>query len=54
MDLQLPKPGAAVPSRSELDVMAVRIVRALQDAQTPELTGREDVESPGTPPSRQP
>jgi len=31
-ELQLPKPGAPVPSRSELDVMAVRIGRAIQDA----------------------
>ncbi|MEJ2216043.1 MAG: HIT family protein [Gemmatimonadota bacterium] len=29
-ELQLPKPGAPVPSRSELDVMAVRIGRAIQ------------------------
>ncbi|MFW6331625.1 MAG: HIT family protein [Gemmatimonadota bacterium] len=29
-DLQLPKAGAAVPSRSELDVMAARIGRAVQ------------------------
>jgi histidine triad (HIT) family protein len=29
--LQLPKPGAPVPSRSDLDVMAVRIGRAIQN-----------------------
>lgn len=28
--LQLPDPGAAVPSRSELDVMATRITRCIQ------------------------
>ena len=30
-DLQLPKPDARVPSRSELDVMAARIGRAVQE-----------------------
>jgi histidine triad (HIT) family protein len=30
-DLQLPKPDAPVPSRSELDVMAARIGRAVQE-----------------------
>lgn len=30
-ELQLPRPGAPVPSRSELDVMAVRIGRAIQN-----------------------
>lgn len=29
-DLQLPRPGAPVPSRSQLDVMAARIGRAVQ------------------------
>lgn len=54
-DLQLPKPGTPVPSRSELDVMAARIGRALQDTGTFDLTGREDADAPGTPPaSRQP
>ncbi|MBI4409023.1 MAG: HIT domain-containing protein [Gemmatimonadetes bacterium] len=31
--LQLPPPGAAIPSRSELDIMAARIGRALQERQ---------------------
>lgn len=31
-ELQLPRPGAAVPSRSELDVMAARVGRAVQKA----------------------
>lgn len=31
-DLQLPKPGVPVPSRSQLDVMAARIGRAVQEA----------------------
>lgn len=30
-DLQLPRPGAPVPSRSELDVMAARVGRAVQE-----------------------
>lgn len=34
-DLQLPKPDAAVPSRSALDVMATRIGRALQKSREP-------------------
>jgi histidine triad (HIT) family protein len=29
-ELQLPRPGASVPSRSQLDVMAARIGRAVQ------------------------
>lgn len=31
--LQLPHPDAAIPSRSELDVMAARICRAIQDGE---------------------
>ncbi len=54
-DLQLPKPGSAIPSRSELDVMAARIGRALQDTATPAPAGREHANVPATPPvSRQP
>jgi histidine triad (HIT) family protein len=34
-ELQLPRPGAAVPSRSELDVMAARVGRAVQKAGEP-------------------
>lgn len=30
-ELQLPRPGAAVPSRSQLDVMAARIGKVLQE-----------------------
>ncbi len=31
--LQLPQPDAAIPTRSELDVMAARICRAIQDGE---------------------
>jgi histidine triad (HIT) family protein len=34
--LQLPNPGAPVPSRSQLDVMAVRIGRCIQEEQLSE------------------
>lgn len=36
--MQLPLPGGQIPSRSELDVMAARIGRAIQDVEsTPQL-----------------
>jgi histidine triad (HIT) family protein len=48
-DLQLPRPGAPVPSRSQLDVMAARIGRAVQ--QTGELAraGAVGDEAPADP-----
>ncbi len=36
--LQLPDPGAQVPSRSELDVMAARIGRSIQEEQLSEAS----------------
>ena len=48
-ELQLPREDAAAPSRSELNVMAARIGRAVQ---SPELAPDEDGETP--PPARQP
>jgi histidine triad (HIT) family protein len=48
-ELQLPRPGAPVPSRSQLDVMAARIGRAVQ--QTGELAraGMVGDEAPADP-----
>jgi histidine triad (HIT) family protein len=48
-ELQLPRPGAPVPSRSQLDVMAARIGRAVQ--QTGELAraGAVGDEAPADP-----
>jgi histidine triad (HIT) family protein len=38
--LQLPLPDARIPSRSELDVMAARIGRAIQEESQPEVATR--------------
>ncbi len=49
-DLQLPKSDVPIPSRSELDVMAARIGRAVQSP-----TRKPPEAGPGTPPpARQP
>jgi histidine triad (HIT) family protein len=46
--LQLPMPGAPVPSRSELDVMAVRIGRAVQKlTESAERGSRGEAKAPG-------
>lgn len=45
--LQLPSPDTPIPSRSELDIMAARIGRAIQDSR--ERTGRRASAQPAWP-----
>ncbi len=45
--LQLPSPDAAIPSRSELDVMAARIGRAIQDSSEGPPPGRGETVGAG-------
>ncbi len=50
-ELQLPREDSAAPSRSELNVMAARIGRAVQN---PELSDEEDDQGETPPPARVP
>jgi histidine triad (HIT) family protein len=56
-ELQLPRPGTPVPSRSQLDVMAARIGRAVQETSVPKVGGtggRKAAEATPAAPVRRP